>query len=319
MARPPRLFVLDTVMVDVTLRVAQLPVRGGDVRASEQLLTTGGGFNVLTAAARHDLDVVYVGQLGTGPMSAVARADLVAAGIATPVAADPTHDLGFCLVLVDAAGERTFVTSTGAELLVTRADLDAVAIDEGDLVFLSGYDFVYPEIGPTVARWLATLPTGVIVAFDPGPRFADIATDLVHAVLARSDWLLCNAVEGLALSGAATLERAPEALLAMTGGEGVVVHDGQRGCLVATRTRAPVRVAAFPATVVDTNGAGDTHDGVFLAEMARGTDPLEAARRANAAAAMAIGRLGPATCPPRAEVVAWFATMDPEGIIVDER
>src|SRR5487761_2541185 len=294
MARPPRLFVLDTVMVDVTLRVAQLPARGGDVRASEQLLTTGGGFNVLTAAARHDLDVVYVGQLGTGPMSAVARADLVAAGIATPVAADPTHDLGFCLVLVDAAGERTFVTSTGAELLVTRADLDAVAIDEGDLVFLSGYDFVYPEIGPTVAGWLATLPTGVIVAFDPGPRFADIATDLVHAVLA--------------LSGAATLERAPEALLAMTGGEGVVVHDGQRGCLLATRTRAPVRVAAFPATVVDTNGAGDTHDGVLLAELARGTDPLEAARRANAAAAMAIGRLGPATCPPRAEVVAWFAT-----------
>src|SRR5487761_2559603 len=292
MARPPRLFVLDTVMVDVTLRVPQLPARGGDVRASEQLLTTGGGFNVLTAAGRHHLDVVYVGQLGIGPMSAVPRADLVAAGIATPVAADPTHDLGFCLVLVDAAGERTFVTSTGAELLVTRADLDAVAIDEGDLVFLSGYDFVYPEIGPTVAGWLATLPTGVIVAFDPGPRFADIATDLVHAVLARSDWLLCNAVEGLALSGA----------------EGVVVHDGQRGCLVATRTRAPVRVAAFPATVVDTNGAGDTHDGVLLAELARGTDPLEAARRANAAAAMAIGRLGPATCPPRAEVVAWFAT-----------
>ena len=39
----------------------------------------------------------------------------------------------------------------------------------------------------------------------------------------------------------------------------------------------PVRVDAFAVTVVDTNGAGDTHSGVFLAELASGTDVIEAA------------------------------------------
>jgi len=47
------------------------------------------------------------------------------------------------------------------------------------------------------------------------------------------------------------------------------------------------------------HGAGDTHSGVFLAELALGTAVIESARRGNAAAAMAISVLGPASCPER--------------------
>jgi len=61
--------------------------------------------------------------------------------------------------------------------------------------------------------------------------------------------------------------------------------------------------------VVDTNGAGDAHNGVFLAELARGRDPVSAAWRANGAAALAIGRLGPATAPTRDELSAWFRVL----------
>ncbi len=65
----------------------------------------------------------------------------------------------------------------------------------------------------------------------------------------------------------------------------------------------PVHVAGFSVVVVDTNGAGDTHSGVFLAELMRGTDVIEAAERGNAAAAVAISVLGPASCPDR-EVIS---------------
>ncbi|MEP6759821.1 MAG: PfkB family carbohydrate kinase, partial [Sporichthyaceae bacterium] len=50
---------------------------------------------------------------------------------------------------------------------------------------------------------------------------------------------------------------------------------------------------------VDTNGAGDVHVGAFLAALARGEDPVRAARSANEAAADAVTRLGPATAPYR--------------------
>ena len=66
-------------------------------------------------------------------------------------------------------------------------------------------------------------------------------------------------------------------------------------------------VEGFSTIVVDTNGAGDVHNGVFTAELASGHDVLAAARWANAAAAMAISRLGPATSPSREEVAFFMA------------
>lgn len=304
MSTPARLLVLDTVMVDVVVRVPRLPDLGGDVRALEHRVVTGGGLNVAVAARRHGLEVAFVGRLGEGPMAEVARRALVDEQIEHLQARRPdAGDLGFCLVIVDDAGERTFVTSTGAELSLGRDDLDGAGAREGDLVFLSGYDLVYPEIVETVTDWVTGLAAGVVVAFDPGPRVADIPTEALEAVLARSDWLLCNEVEARWLGAG---REDPAALADRVGGGGLVVHRGPDGAVVVTVGAAPREVPAFPCEVLDTNGAGDTHDGVFLAEWVRGGDPWEAARWANAAAAMAIGRLGPATCPSREEVLAWL-------------
>jgi sugar/nucleoside kinase (ribokinase family) len=77
--------------------------------------------------------------------------------------------------------------------------------------------------------------------------------------------------------------------------------------VVAARGARPLRVDGFAVEVVDTNGAGDTHNGVFLSELARGTGLAESAGRANAAAAIAIGKLGPTTAPHRDEVSRWYA------------
>jgi len=302
-----RLVVLDSVMVDVLVKVAALPVRGSDTLATEAMITTGGGFTVAAAAHRHGIDAAYAGKLGTGPLSDVAHAALRREQVAAPVDPDPDHDVGFCLVIVDGEGERTFITAKGAELALTRADLDVVAVSAGDVVYASGYNLVYPEIGATVAQWLDGLDPGVTLAFDPGARVADIPAELASAVLARADWLLCNTTEATSLSGESDPEAMANDLLARTGGSGVVIHDGERGCWVATPTQRCVRVASFPARVVDTNGAGDTHNGVFLAELSRGSDVLEAARRANGAAALAVERLGPATSPTHDELTAWFA------------
>jgi sugar/nucleoside kinase (ribokinase family) len=157
-----------------------------------------------------------------------------------------------------------------------------------------------------VSAWLATLSDEVVVAFDPGPRVMDIAPESLAEALVRADWLLCNASEAVWLTGAPTPETAA-ALLARGARRGVVVRDGSAGCVVAARETSPLRVGGFPVEVVDTNGAGDTHNGVFLGEVARGTDLIEAATRANAASAMAIVQFGPATCPTRDEVSEWFA------------
>ena len=286
-------------MVDVVLKIEALPLRGFDSVASERLVTAGGGFNAMSAAARQGMHVAYVGQLGTGVFADIARDALGGESIEVAVRTPEAQDLGFCIVLVDQEGERTFVTSPGAEGTLTATDLATVEMQDGDYVSLSGYNFVYSAIREETMKWFDQLSDGVLVCFDAGPRVLDIPESTRREVLARTDWLLCNLGEATSLTGESVPTRCVERLLTMSGRRGVVVRVGAKGCVGARRGEGLVEVAGFKVQVVDTNGAGDVHNGVFLAEIARGTSFVEALQRANVAASIAVGRFGPATCPTR--------------------
>ena len=312
MRERPRLFCLDPVLVDVVLDVSALPPSGGDVRATSLLVTTGGGFNAMSAAARHAMSVAHAGRLGAGPFAALARSELEGAGVELVMGENTRVDTGICLVLVEPGGERTFVTSAGAETTVRASDLEALDLRDGDYVLLSGYNVMDSRDADVVVKWLSTLPLGVIVVFDPATRVHDIASGALTAVLARTQWLVCNETEArylLAGSDQSDLAGA----LATRAAVNVVVRVGPRGCWVALAGGPGVAVAGFASSAVDTNGAGDVHNGVFIAELARGEDCWGAARWANAAAAISIARSGPATCPTRDEVATWLEGESPSG------
>ena len=87
-----------------------------------------------------------------------------------------------------------------------------------------------------------------------------------------------------------------------------------RRCSERTRRGRPANETApgFPRRPVDTNGAGDAHTGVLVAERADGTSWVEACRRANVAGAITVTRLGPATSPTAAEIDAFLAAVVPD-------
>ena len=304
-----RLFCLDTVMIDVVVRIAEVPESGGDVLASEHLITTGGGYNAMSAAARQGVSAVYAGRLGRGPFSAIARSSLAQDHITEPIEADETHDAGFCVAMIDDDGERTFITSPGAKASLRTSDLSSLDVRSGDYVLISGYNVMYPGSAEIVLEFLANLNDEVVVAFDPSNRVMDIPEANLRRVLARADWTLCNETEASLLTSEDSLVNSVVALAKKTGRCGVVVRHGASGCTVLAKNGTAVHVEGFDVAVVDTNGAGDTHSGVFLAELTLGTDVLEAARRGNAAAASAISVLGPASCPGRDVVTAMIAKL----------
>lgn len=83
----------------------------------------------------------------------------------------------------------------------------------------------------------------------------------------------------------------------------MVVRDGPRGCMLHQQDRPPRQLPSPRVEpVVDTTGAGDTHAGALLAELARSGDPAAAAAAANVAAAMSITAWGSATCPDRPQL-----------------
>lgn len=307
MAGRSRLFCLDSVLIDVVLRVAALPPRSGDVRASDQLITTGGGFNAMSAAARHGMPAIYAGRLGTGPFAALARATLEREGVAAPVEPHDSLDTGICVVLLEPDGERTFVTAAGAESTLRASDLVALGVGPGDWLLVSGYNVMYPGLADVVLDWMESLAREVTVVFDPATRADDIPLAYFERARERADWLVCNASEARHLAGVDDTTLAASALASGSAGSNVLVRQGVEGVVVAPRGTVAVTVGGFNTEVVDTNGAGDVHNGVFIAELSRGQEVLEAARWANAAAAIAISRLGPATGPTRDEVATWLA------------
>ena len=312
-ARPRTLVFAGEAIVDVVMRVPGLPPRGGDLLATSAEVAVGGGFNVMAAAARQGLPVLYAGGHGTGHWGDLVRAALAAEGIGLLRPPDPSGDTGFDVALVEPDAERTFVTALGAESVGEPGGWDAIAAGPGDAVYVSGYGLVPPGSGPVLGGWAAALPPEVLLFVDPGPLVAQIPPEVLDPVLARCDWLSCNAREAALLTGVTAHEAVP-LLLARTARANVMVRLGPDGCLLATRppasqaTRdedAPVHVPAPAVHAVDTTGAGDAHAGVFLAALADGLSPAEAARRANSAAALAVTRPGPATSPTRAELDAW--------------
>src|ERR1700733_12528447 len=139
-----RLVFAGEALVDLVMRVPALPERGGDMLAGSSSVQVGGGFNIM-AAARQGLPVVYAGGHGTGPWGDKVRAALAAEGIAVLRPPDPDADTGFDVALVEDGGERTFVTSLGAETLRQPGAWDAVPAGAGDAVYVSGYGLVVSE------------------------------------------------------------------------------------------------------------------------------------------------------------------------------
>jgi len=317
------------LLADLVVTVKAVPARGEDVLARDLTQTVGGGFAVLAPAARLGMPTALAGVLGDDAIADAARRALAAEGVELLLPEPRAGASGVCLVLVDAAGERTMVTVQGVESRVQSEDFDAVAPAPGDVVYINGYELLYDH-GAALVNWIRRVRPEHLV-FDPGPLIATIDPTTLDTILAATRWLSLNATEATSLTGEQAPAAAASAALpriaasldvdgpktghigrfsAHQHGGGVVVRAGEEGCVVLARGGEPVAVPAFGAEVVDTTGAGDTHVGAFIAALARGLDPVEACRWGNAAASVVIASPGQASPPRLSELRALIGTVN---------
>lgn len=292
------------VIVDLVMSLDTLPATGGDVLANSASFEAGGGFNVMAAARRNGLPVVYLGRHGNGRFGDLARAAMQAEGIEMALAASDDKDTGLCVSLTEATTERTFISHIGAEGDLLAQDLASAVPHADDYVYVSGYSLLLEGKARALLDWLLALPREITVVFDPGPLVKAPDSALMIALLPRIDIWTSNGPEALAFTGASDLAGALLKLNDHLSADTLlVVRDGPNGCWVSRNGQAE-HVPGFKVKAVDSNGAGDAHAGVFIAGLANGLAPAVAARRANAAAALAVTRWGPATSPGTAEVDA---------------
>ncbi len=271
-----RVLVVGSVNIDLVVTLERLPAPGETVIGGRFAQHHGGkGGNQAVAAARLGARTSFVGAVGDDDFGRSARSALQAEGVDTSelltLDVAPT---GVAFILVDAHGENSIAVAGGANAALTARDviesLRRLDPRPGD-VFLVGHEI------PTVtaaAALRAAREAGATTILNPAP-----ATGLDASTVALADIVTPNEGE-LATLQAAGIE--PERLLVSLGADGA-----------ESRTReGSVRIAALRVTAVDTVGAGDTLNGALAAALAAGASMEDAARRAVAAASLAVTKSG---------------------------
>ena len=299
----PGLLQMSGVVVDLVYEVKCMPSPGEEADVRRSLISAGGGYNAMAAAKRAGIKVTYGGAHGTGLMADLVRKALQEESIPCLQARSNLADQGSCVVLVDENGERTFITKHGAEGLLNGVQLPSLGPDDQDWVLVSGYGLAQEGSCAALCAWLAGLPAETRVLFDPSPVISRVPKDALECALSRATWVSANAEEAAYLTGTDSPSRAAEALAASRSNAagGAILRRGPEGCWLAPDGRAAVHIEGFPTRPIDTTGAGDAHVGTFIAGLCKGQEPGEAAKLANAAAAISTTRLGPAGAPKDGE------------------
>ena len=166
-----RVVLMGQILVDLAVRGEALPAPGGDVWASDEGMHVGGGFNALVAARRMGAQAVSLSPIGHGPYSLLIQQALQRAEITDAGPRIDGVDNGFCIAFTDQSGERTFISTRGAETRApARAWADFTAtMRPGDVLYIDGYLMDHPANRQAAQAALEALPEGVQVILDVSP------------------------------------------------------------------------------------------------------------------------------------------------------
>ena len=144
MIASPRILVIGDVMTDVIVRPEGPLVRGSDRRASITVQPGGSAANQAAWLASFGAKVDFVARVGSSDVQSE-TARLEAIGVAPHLIGDPKHETGRLVALVDADGERSFLTDRGANDALEAGDIPDALIEGAALIHLSGYSFFAPS------------------------------------------------------------------------------------------------------------------------------------------------------------------------------
>lgn len=289
----------------------------GDGGTAPQYLQGYGGdtSNFAVAAARQGARVGYVTRVGRDTfgerfMALWQREGIDVAGVQH----DPVAATGIYFISHDEAGHHfSYYRAGSAASRMRPDDLPQHAIEAARVLHVSGIsqaistsacDAVFAAL--TMAR-----DANRLVSYDPNVRLklwpAARARAIVLETVGLADYCLPSLEDAVALLGDDSPDALADAFLAR-GARCVALKLGPEGVLVATAEERH-RVAGVRVDSVDATGAGDTFDGAFITELLRGARLEDAARYANAAAALSTRGYGAVDpIPARTEVERYLSS-----------
>ena len=302
MGEKPRILVIGSINMDVVLKAEKFPAPGETVLGTDLSLIPGGkGANQAVALSRLGASSSLLGRVGADPWGEELAGKLSENGGDTEnVAAVDSLPTGNATIIVDQEGENRIVLIAGANDALLPEDVDLALAGKAawDAILLQleiPLETVCHAISAGAAR-------GIPVILDAGPPVKLSLEKLRGVTVLSPNESETEALTEIRPDGLESASRAAALLEESTGAREVVLKLGDRGALCRIDGHWKL-IEAHRVEVVDTTAAGDSFTAALAIEYTRKTGIKEAARRAIAAGALAVTRLGAQPSLPTAEEV----------------
>ena len=277
-----------------------LPGHGGDTS------------NCAIAAARQGASVGFIAHVGADMFGNSLMELWNAEGVDTSSVTQVSNaHTGVYFVTHGADGhEFSYLRAGSASSRMRADDLPVEALQSAAILHVSGISQAISTVAADAV--FAAIETvkgaGGRVSYDTNLRQGlwplERARAITHAAMSRCDFALPGLDDALHLTGLTDPDAIADFYLKL--GAGVVALTmGTDGTLVATPDDRR-RIKGRQLQAVDATAAGDTFDGAFLARILAGDEPYQAARYANAAAALSTQGYGAVAPMPRKKAVEAF-------------
>lgn len=285
-----KIIVIGSSNTDMVIKTKCLPQPGETVIGGEYFMNSGGkGANQAVAVKRLGGNLVFATKLGDDLLGRQYIEKLSQEGIYDKfIFIDQEHASGVAQINVDEKGENSIVVAPGANMAITKYDIDMVAevMEEGD------YLLMQLEIPVDCVEYAAKIAfeKGVKVILNPAP-----ARELPKSIMKYLYMITPNCIEAKMLAGITASDDINLELLAdklsKMGVENVLITLGSKGSFIKEVNQA-YNVDAFKVVPVDTTAAGDTFNGALCVGLTEGMSIKEAAVFASKASSISVTRNG---------------------------
>ncbi len=299
-----KILVLGSVNADHVLRVNNFPRPGETVTGmSYDIIPGGKGANQAVACARLGGNTGFMACIGQDAFGNNILEKFAEDGVDTTLVEQIENiKTGVAMIFVDDNAENCIGIAAEAnlELDAERVQKNRKGIESADYLLLQ---LETPNAILEAVKLGRESKTTVVL--NPAPARA-----LSDEVLACVDMITPNQTEAEMLTGVAVTSRIEGEKAAKVfhdkGIQTVVITMGKQGALLSENINGNISsamVEGFKMNAIDTTAAGDTFNGALLVALSEGKTLTDAARFANASAALSVTRHGAQTSiPSRSDV-----------------
>ncbi|MGI8533657.1 MAG: carbohydrate kinase family protein [Candidatus Limnocylindrales bacterium] len=287
--------VVGDVAMDLVVRVAEYPPRGGNAwSAAPERHPGGSAANTAVNLARMGTEVRFLGRFADDQEGEALMADMRAEGIeVVPHQLKVGAASPIVIAIVDGDGERTLISASrgSAQTMLEVGEITDDVFDGVVWVHVSGVALVeQPGRAALIAALSAARALGLPCSFDvnlrlDGTAFDEALGQAVRDCIELSTVVLASSVEAMTLAPDRD-DAAARATALADGRRTAVIRLGAAGAMAVDASGQDWRDSGRSGTAVDTLGAGDAFDAGFIRASLDGAGLQACLRWGNAAAAL---------------------------------